>query len=93
MLDSATFSGTHYYCRLYPRHTAPLRAAVSLWLGFGAAQCGVATAEAASSAAVLCSATRLLRKNTLLQGSVAAMESPFNEVSLSLSSDVATESP
>lgn len=22
MLDSATFSGTHYYCRLYPRHAA-----------------------------------------------------------------------
>jgi hypothetical protein len=40
MLDSATFSGTHYYCRLYPRHEALPRAAVSLWLGFGAARRG-----------------------------------------------------
>ena len=44
MLDSATFSGTHYYCRLYPRLAALPRAAVSLWLGFS----GAATAEAAS---------------------------------------------
>ena len=43
MLDSATFSGTHYYCRLYPRHAAlPPR---SLY-GLVSAARGVATVEA-----------------------------------------------